>query len=318
MAGFLKRTFAAAGLAWLVWRLFGPDPVPRTVGEQRRPLRAPGRSVFVGRHEFFVRELGGPGAPPLLLIHGWNFDGEMAFHKLAPRLAERFRVIVPDLRNHGKSDRIRGRFELADVADEVAAIVRQLGIHEPIAVLGYSMGGMVAQELALRHPETVSHLLLGATAARPLGTLRPLSWLGFAFTRAVARISRAEAVWASFLALKRNGLIGIEDEAWMWDSLLARDANLYHEAAFAIWRFDSRERIGALEVPTLIVIPERDAIVRVIRQEELAALLPEADVVRLPGLGHESVLAEPDRFAAAAEGFLDAQGYHRADEEVRT
>ena len=272
----------------------------------------PGRSVFVGRHEFFVRELGDADAPPLLLIHGWNFDGEMAFHKLAPRLARRYRVIVPDLRNHGKSDRIRGRFELADVADEVAAIVSQLGFSSPIPVLGYSMGGMVAQELALRHPETVSHLLLGATAARPLATLRPLSLLGFYFTRAVARISRAEAVWASFLTLRNNGLIDAEDEAWMWDSLLARDANLYHEAAFAIWRFDSRERIGEVAVPTLIVIPERDAIVRVARQEELAALLPDADVVRLPDLGHESVLAEPDRFAQAVEDFLDASGYEAA------
>ena len=61
----------------------------------------PGRSVFVGRHEFFVRELGDPEAPVLVLIHGWNFVGEMAFHKLAALLATRDRVVVPDLRNHG-------------------------------------------------------------------------------------------------------------------------------------------------------------------------------------------------------------------------
>ncbi|MDJ0791412.1 MAG: alpha/beta hydrolase, partial [Acidimicrobiia bacterium] len=305
MRRILGRSFAAAGLAWLAWRLFGPDPVPRTMGEQRRPLMVPGRSVFVGRHEFFVRELGDADAPVLVLIHGWNFDGEMAFHKLAPRLAQRYRVIVPDLRNHGKSDRIRGRFELSDVAEEVKAILDQLGIAEPVAVLGYSMGGMVAQEFALSHPGAVSKLVLGATAARPLATLRPLSWLGFAFTRAVARISRAEAVWASFLVLKRNGLIGIEDEAWMWDSLLARDANLYHEAAFAMWRFDARSRIGSLAMPVLVVIPERDALVRVPRQEELAALIPHAEVVRLPELGHESVLAEPELFASAVEHFLE-------------
>ena len=293
------------GLAWLAWRLFGPDPVPRTVGEQRRPLMVPGRSVFVGRHEFFVRELGDPKAPVLVLIHGWNFDGEMAFHKLAPLLATRYRVVVPDLRNHGKSDRIRGSFDLGDVAEEVDATIDALGIAKPVAILGYSMGGMVAQELALRHPESLYALVLGATAARPIHTLRPVSLALFKLTRAVARISRAEAVWASFLVLKRNGLIGAEDEAWMWDSLLARDANLYHEAAYAIWRFDTRDRIGVLTVPTMVVIPERDTVVRVSRQEELASLLPDAPVVRLPDLGHESILADPGGFADAVFAFLD-------------
>ena len=265
----------------------------------------PGRSVFVGRHEFFVRELGDPEAPVLVLIHGWNFDGEMAFHKLAPLLATRYRVVVPDLRNHGKSDRIRGSFDLGDVAEEVDATIDALGIAKPVAILGYSMGGMVAQELALRHPESLYALVLGATAARPIHTLRPVSLALFRLTRAVARISRAEAVWASFLVLKRNGLIGAEDEAWMWDSLLARDANLYHEAAYAIWRFDTRDRIGALTVPTMVVIPERDTVVRVSRQEELAALVPDAPVVRLPDLGHESILADPGGFADAVFAFLD-------------
>jgi pimeloyl-ACP methyl ester carboxylesterase len=265
----------------------------------------PGRSVFVGRHEFFVRELGDPEAPVLVLIHGWNFDGEMAFHKLAPLLATRYRVVVPDLRNHGKSDRIRGSFDLGDVAEEVDATIDALGIAKPVAILGYSMGGMVAQELALRHPESLYALVLGATAARPIHTLRPVSLALFKLTRAVARISRAEAVWASFLVLKRNGLIGAEDEAWMWDSLLARDANLYHEAAYAIWRFDTRDRIGVLTVPTMVVIPERDTVVRVSRQEELASLLPDAPVVRLPDLGHESILADPGGFADAVFAFLD-------------
>lgn len=304
MRRILRRGLIGGLLAWLAWRLFGPDPVPRTTGDQRRPMMVPGRSVFVGRHEFFVRELGDPAAPPLMLIHGWNFDGEMAFHKLAPMLADGFRVVVPDLRNHGKSDRIRGAFDMATVADEVAAIIREIGIATPVPVVGYSMGGMVAQELAIRHRDLVASVVLGATAARPIGRLRPLSWVMFRLTRALARISRAEAVWASFLVLRHNGLIGAEDEAWMWDSLLARDANLYHEAAYAIWRFDTRSRIGAIEMPVLVVIPEEDRVVPVAVQEELADLISQADVIRLPGVGHESILADPAAFADAVVSFV--------------
>ena len=299
----------------MAWRLFGPDPVPRTVGEQRRPLKVPGRSVFVGRHEFFVRELGEPDAPPLVLVHGWNFDGEMAFHKLAPILAEHYRVVIPDLRNHGKSDRIRGSFEIVDVADEVAALIRELGLPTPLPILGYSMGGMVVQELVLDHRSLIDRVVLGATAARPIRRLRPLSWLLFKFTRAVARISRAEAVWASFLVLRRGGLIGIEDEAWMWDALLARDANLYHEAAYAIWRFDSRLRVGDITQPTLVVVPERDTVVPVVTQDELIDLLPDPEVVRLPDVGHESILARPEEFAAAVHAFLESTKVEAVEDE---
>jgi len=307
MMRLLRRVLLVGGLGWLGWRLLGPDPVLRTTEEQRRPLMVPGRSVFVGRHEFFVRELGPQGAPPLLLIHGWNFDGEMAFHKLMPLLAEHYRVIVPDLRNHGKSDRIRGPFEIADIADEVDTLVDALEVAKPLPIIGYSMGGMVLQELALRHPDTPSAIILGATAARPMHRLRPMTWVLFRITRAVARVSRAEAVWASFLVMRRQGLIDSSAEAWMWDSLLARDANLYHEAAYAMWRFDTRDRIGALDVPTLVVIPDRDTVVPVATQVELAGLIDGAEVVRLPNVGHESILADPVGFAEEVLRFLDRE-----------
>jgi 3-oxoadipate enol-lactonase len=313
MRHVLKRLLLTAGAIWLGWRLFGPDPVPRTTANQRRPLTVPGRSVFVGPHEFFVRELGDVTAPPLVLIHGWNFDGEMAFHKIMPILARHHRVIVPDLRNHGKSDRIRGPFDLADVADEVDAVITALGLTRPLPIVGYSMGGMVLQELALRHPETPSALILGATAARPMHRLRPLSWVVFRMTRALARISRAEAVWASFLVIRRTGLIDPSDEAWMWNALLARDANLYHEAAYAMWRFDARDRVGAIDTPTLVVIPELDRVVPVATQEELARLMPAARVRRIPGSGHEAVLADPDGFAALITEFLGDPAVDSAD-----
>ncbi len=119
-------------------------------------------------------------------------------------------------------------------------------------------------------------------------------------------------MWASFLVLRNRGLIGVADEAWMWDSLLARDANLYHEAAYAIWRFDSRDRVGRITIPTLVIIPERDTVVRVGTQEELASLLPNARVVRLPGLGHEAVLADPGAIADAVAGFVASSPLDRS------
>ena len=186
----IKRAVSLAGLSWLAWRAFGPEIPRRMHSDQRRPLRIPGRTVFVGEREFFVRETGPEGATPLVLLHGWSFDGEMTFFNVIERFAERFRVVVPDHRGHGKSDWIRGRYEIADVADDVAGVLQALDISNAV-VLGYSMGGMVAQELAHRHPSLVDRLVLAATAARPVRADMAFR-LAVVATRAVARISRKE------------------------------------------------------------------------------------------------------------------------------
>ena len=99
------KLFGAIVAGWLGWRLFGPEVPRRYQPPQVRPLRVPGRSVFVGEREFFVREVGSPAAQPLVLIHGWSLDAEMTYHRIVPELATRYRVVMPDLRNHGKSAR---------------------------------------------------------------------------------------------------------------------------------------------------------------------------------------------------------------------
>ena len=113
MTKWARRIF----LLWVGWRLFGAEPQPKIAEAQEHPLRLPGRSVFVGDNEFFVREAGSPDAPPLLLVHGWGDHSLMVWWKLIGKLATRYRVIVPDNRNAGKSDHLRGRYEIADMAE---------------------------------------------------------------------------------------------------------------------------------------------------------------------------------------------------------
>ena len=298
------RILGAIGLGWLAWRLVGPDVAPSYHGIQERPLHVPGRTVFVGQRELFVRESGPPDAPPLVLLHGWSFDGEMTYYAVIPKLAERFRVIVPDHRAHGKSDRIRGSFEIADLADDVAGVLDALGL-DRVSLFGYSMGGMAAQAFANRYPGRVERLMLAATAAFPIDRRRPLVRATFWLARAAARLSKKEAALFTYRFMMVSGIIEPRYGRWLWEALMTRDPTLYYESGAAVWRFDSRPWIGRLSVPSLVFIPTVDTVVRADTQYELAALLPEADVIEIPGAGHEAILTRPEVFVDGMTEFME-------------
>ena len=300
----LRRLASTAVLSWLLWRALGPELPPRYPAQQRRPLRIPGRTVFVGEREFFVREAGPVSAPAVVLVHGWSLDGEMTYYPLVAALAERYRVVVPDLRNHGKSDWVRGRFEPADMADELAGVLDAVGVRNAV-VMGYSLGGMVVMELARRHPHLVGSAVLAATAARPVPRRRPLVWLYFWLARAVARISKREAALLTVKALRMTGSLDPRHERWIYEGLVRRDGTLFYNAGFAAWHFDARSWVGGLRAPVTIVIPTDDRLVPAAAQEELAGLLPNANVIRLDAAGHESIFMRLDDYVDILDGAVE-------------
>lgn len=290
--------------AWLGWRVFGPELVPRFRLPQDNALPVPGRTVMVGENEMFVREAGPEDAPVLVLVHGWNLDGAMTFHRIIPALAIRFRVIVPDLRNHGRSDWIRGRVEVADLADDVAGVLDVLDCRGA-TVLGYSMGGMVVQELARRHPRHVGSMILAATASRPIADFRIPTRVAFWLARGGLRLSSYEAARVTGELLHRTGAVLDNNRRWMHQALLKRDADLYYEIGAAVWRFDSRAWVGRLAQELMIIIPTADEVVAPETQYELASLRPDAELVELVGGFHESVLNRPAEYVDAISRFVE-------------
>ena len=305
----LLRLLRLFGLGWIIWRLFGPDLPPGYRGVQERPIHVPGRTAFVGQREFFVREAGPENGPPLVLVHGWAFDSEMTFFGVIPALSERFRLIMPDQRSHGKSDRIRGRFEIEDLADELAGLLDVLDVG-PATVFGYSMGGMAAQVLASRYPGKVDRLVLAATAARPVDRRRSLARIAFLIGRALARFSKKEAAMLSYGVLLRSGVVERRYARWLWEALLTRDATLYYEGAAAIWRFDGRDLAPKIKPPVMVIVPTADQLIPARTQYELAALLTDPTVVEIAGSGHESIIARPDEYVAVIEQFVEGRDAH--------
>jgi pimeloyl-ACP methyl ester carboxylesterase len=99
----------------------------------------------------------GSGSPPIVLVHGWTCN-HTYFAPQRDHWAKRHRVVSVDLRGHGQSDKPKGPYTIAGFADDVAWLCRELGLEKPV-VVGHSMGGMTAIELAARHPELPSAIV---------------------------------------------------------------------------------------------------------------------------------------------------------------
>ncbi len=303
----MTKLLRRLGLGWLAWRLLGPEPVPAFSADQVHPMRISGRSVFVGDREFFVRESGLESDPPLVLVHGWGDHTQILWHRLIPLLEKSFRVIAIDLRNHGRSATDRGRIQIANLADDVAGIMDAVGVGSPV-VFGYSLGGMIVQELAHRHPAKVSAAVLGGTSAGnlSLGERLAASLLWFS-GRAVDRVSRVEftAVKHAYL-LKQGGVAG-RHSRWLWNELMDRDPVLYWEAGFAALRFDSTEWVKRLPMPSLVLIPTEDQLIRPSAQYDLAARLANPELLELSGARHEAPITHAAEIAEAIQHFTEKQ-----------
>jgi pimeloyl-ACP methyl ester carboxylesterase len=298
-----KRIISLGLGGFALWRLFGPEVPPRFSGPQERPSRLTGRTVMSGRQEFFVREAGSVGAPPIVLLHGWVYDSLVTWHRVIPILAETHRVYIIDLRSHGKSAQIRGRVDIEDMADEIAGVMDGLGLGL-VPVVGYSMGGMVAQTLARRHPGRVSKLVLAATAARPILFPQWVSFPVFYMGRAMARLDRVIAPRIAYRYLLGTGVIPAHHAAWLWESLMDRDVDLYYQAGFAILRFDASKWVDKISAPTLSIIPTRDQLVPASPQRQTAAALGDNVVVEIEGARHEAVLTHSTEVAKAIRDFV--------------
>src|SRR5689334_2625916 len=108
--------------------------------------------------------------PPLLLVHGLMVSGEM-FEPVIEHFAARQRVIVPDLRGHGRSRGLPAPYHATQLASDLARLLDHLGI-DSTAVLGYSQGGAIAQQLVLDHPKRCDRLVLACTYAYNMATFR--------------------------------------------------------------------------------------------------------------------------------------------------
>jgi 3-oxoadipate enol-lactonase len=281
-----------------------PGKACRRVGK-RKKRGEPTLPVVVVNGQPLHYEMLGDGLP-VLLVHGFTNYGLAWAPQLASLVSAGFRVVVPDLPGHGRSVPLQGPGTVKALADAVMGLVEALDLG-PVDLCGLSLGGMVALEAALGHPQRVRHLILAATGAEfseapkpqlaeqwartlegPDGSRRRLreAWPHLV-TPAFAESPAGQAVYEAWEAV----LAAVPGTG------LARIARL-------LPAFDRRPQLGQLRLPTMVVAGGADQLFPAPSLRAMAERMPDARWALLPGAGHLVNLERPDLFNRVLVGFL--------------
>jgi pimeloyl-ACP methyl ester carboxylesterase len=254
--------------------------------------------------------VGGEG-PPLVLVHGLA-GAAYNFTELAPLLARRRRVLIPDLPGHGGTAPLPSVETMGELAAHVAAVAGHEGL-VPAEVLGYSLGGVVALRLAAERPAAVSAVVLLASAGIASTTPKARLWLAATSAlrpaRRVARAREAIARWPRLRAAVFGWWGAEEPRALSPEAVLGflaaqPEHTDVRSASRALGRDDPRAYLDRVRCPALVAWGARDRLVPLEDGFELARGLG-APLRVLPGVGHLLVAECPQECAALVLDYLD-------------
>jgi pimeloyl-ACP methyl ester carboxylesterase len=247
-----------------------------------------------GRGTAFVRVSEGPeGAPTVLLLHGIFATADLNWSLAMPALASRFKVVAPDLRGHGRGLATR-KFSGSECADDLAALVRVLDLG-PVIVVGYSLGGLVAQLFARRYPELVAGMVLCATASTfDVPTSKPLLRLvELAARRAPERVRRA-----AMMAMLAPKSANCDRGRWLMAQVQRHDTLAMLDAAAEAGTFNSSGWLGDSACPAAVIVTSDDPVVSTASQREMSNTLVGSAVYEVAG-DHFACIKRPAQFNAA-------------------
>lgn len=237
---------------------------------------------------------------PLLMVMGLSGTRHHWGEPFLEELRRSFEVLTYDHRGVGRSSRVEAPFTIADLARDAASLLRALEI-EQAHVLGISMGGMVAQELALAQPEMVRSLTLGCTycgGSRSVPTgMGVLEGLAAAMASGSYEVA-VRAMWEVNVSPR----FAADAEAWERFLAIGREHRVAREVIIAQWQaimgHDTCERLAEISAPALAIHGSLDRMLDVANGRLVASLIPGCHLEVLDGIGHLFFWEEPERSAA--------------------
>jgi pimeloyl-ACP methyl ester carboxylesterase len=225
--------------------------------------------------------------PPVLLIMGLGLSGG-AWWRTVPVLSRRLQVLTFDNRGVGRSRSLQLAYTTEAMADDAVSVLDLAGVKRA-HVYGISLGGMVAQQLALRHPSRVRSLVLGATHAGGANMHRPdIDVMAFMWERLL--LPSENAAWRS-VPLNYSERCRAAHSERIAEDVAQRLAHPFSEQAYRAQLFaaalhDCYDHLNRIRVPTLVVHGDDDRMVPVQNGRMIAERIPGAELLELPDTGH--------------------------------
>jgi pimeloyl-ACP methyl ester carboxylesterase len=245
----------------------------------------------------------GQGAAILLIMGlGWSSD---MWHRTRPVLSLRYRTIAFDNRGVGRSAVPKGPYSIADMASDAARVLDAAGV-ERAHLFGVSMGGMIAQEFALKYPMRIRSLILGCTSpGGPNAVKAEAEVLRILAQRSVEPEETAKAM-VPFIYDPATPLARLEE-----DMTLRRKWFPTSEGYFAqlqgIMAWEAYSRLTQILAPTLVIHGESDKLVPATNAKLIAGRIPGAKLVTIPNASHILTTDQPETVQHAVLAFLSSQ-----------
>ncbi|MGI5452202.1 alpha/beta fold hydrolase [Streptomyces sp. CA-249302] len=226
---------------------------------------------------------------PLALLHGGVHTVGLSFAAVLPALAADRRVVAPELQGHGHTADTDRDLTVANLATDVVALLDELGIQQA-DFLGFSLGGLTALEVAVRHPERVGRLVLAATQYHQDGYHDDVRTPDYSSPRLPSQADFQE--WADAYA-------AVAPHPEHFEAFLGKVTGAAH--APLPWTADD---LRGLDAPTLLVVGDAD-FVRVEHAAEMRELIPQAQLAVLPSTTHVALMRRTSLLVPLLTGFLD-------------
>jgi pimeloyl-ACP methyl ester carboxylesterase len=259
-----------------------------------------------GTKIFYKEE--GSGSPPLALVHGWTMDSGYWLNQV-PYFSKSYRVITPDLKGHGASDKPQGRYSVREYAEEVNQLLDKLLGKEKFVLCGHSMGGFIALEYATDpvFSKRLKGVILCNTAyilkGDPARKFLLDAWKkGLLGTRKSAEENRAKMAFNIKFQREHKDVVQMVVE----ESLKCPDQVAISWMESIVEEYDLTDKLSQISMPALIITSDADRTVDPKQSTYMKEHIKNSELVVLkPAIGHHTPLEATDEFNKAVKSFID-------------
>jgi 3-oxoadipate enol-lactonase len=243
--------------------------------------------------------------PSLVFIHGWAASHRFWKHQIH-FFAKSNQVIAYDLRGHGASEKPEKGYQVSDHVHDLERLLEANHVSQP-ALVGHSLGGMIALQYTLEHPKSPRALILVGTSPRPVASR--MRSIQFNILRLIIRLSRKRA--AKFTE-KELFAPNVDPELvnWVNTESLRTPTHVILEILEDVKDFDVSSRLSEIDVPTLLLAGEFDTAVEPNMTDQIQMSLPKAKIQLISNAGHNCMLEQYSQFNSVMDSFLRGLAVH--------